>query len=62
MKIEGDRLVEQARLIVIGVAGLIGLLIVSIYLMMKRLVATPLKRLADTGSPLISASRSLIRT
>ena len=49
MKIEGDRLVEQARLIVIGVAGLIGLLIVSIYLMMKRLVAAPLRRLADTA-------------
>ena len=49
MKIEGDRLVEQARLIVIGVAGLIGLLIVSIYLMMKQLVAAPLKRLAATA-------------
>ena len=49
MKIEGDRLVEQARLIVIGVAGLLGLLVVSIYLMMKRLVAAPLKRLAATA-------------
>lgn len=49
MKIEGDRLVEQARLIVIGVVSLLGLLIVSIYLMMKRLVAAPLKRLAATA-------------
>jgi signal transduction histidine kinase len=49
MKIEGDRLVEQARLIIIGVVGLLGLLIASIYLMMKRLVATPLKRLAATA-------------
>src|SRR2546426_1671800 len=46
MKIEGDRLVEQARLIVIVVVSLLGLLVVSIYLMMKRLVAAPLKRLA----------------
>jgi signal transduction histidine kinase len=49
MKIEGDRLVEQASLIVIGVVGLLGLLIVSIYLMMKRLVAGPLQRLAATA-------------
>jgi len=49
MKIEGDRLVEQARLIVIGVVGLLGLLVVSIYLMMKRLVAGPLQRLAATA-------------
>jgi len=34
----GDRLVEQARLIVIVVVSLLGLLVVSIYLMMKRLV------------------------
>lgn len=49
MKIEGDRLVEQARLIVIAVVGLLGLLVMSIYLMMKRLVATPLQRLAATA-------------
>jgi signal transduction histidine kinase len=49
MKIEGDRLVEQARLIVIVVVSLLGLLVVSIYLMMKRLVAAPLKRLAATA-------------
>lgn len=49
MKIEGDRLVEQARLVVIGVIGLLGLLVASIYLMMKRLVANPLTRLAATA-------------
>lgn len=49
MKIEGDRLVEQARRIVIGVVGVLGLLIVSVYLMIKRLVANPLKRLAATA-------------
>ncbi len=49
MKIEGDRLVAQARIIVIGVVGLVGLLVVSIYLIMKRLVATPLKQLAATA-------------
>ena len=46
MKIEGDRLVAQAQIIVIGVVTLVGLLVASIYLMMKRLVATPLKQLA----------------
>jgi signal transduction histidine kinase len=49
MKIEGDRLVAQAQVIVIGVVVLVGLLVVSIYLMMKRLVATPLKQLAATA-------------
>lgn len=49
MKIEGDRSVEQARLIVIGGVDLLGLLVVSIYLMMKRLVATTLKQLASTA-------------
>jgi signal transduction histidine kinase len=49
MKIEGDRLVEQARLIVFGVVGLLGILVLMIYLMMKQLVANPLKRLAATA-------------
>jgi len=49
MKIEGDRLVEQARLIVFGVVGLLGILVLTIYLMMKQLVANPLKRLAATA-------------
>ena len=49
MKVEGDRLVAQAQIFVIGVVTLVGLLVVSIYLMMKRLVATPLKQLAATA-------------
>lgn len=49
MKIEGDRLVAQAQIIVIGVVSLVGILVVSIYLMMKQLVATPLKQLAVTA-------------
>ncbi len=49
MKIEGDRLVEQARLIVISIVGLLGLLILSVSLMMQRLVAGSLKRLASTA-------------
>ena len=49
MKIEGDRLVEQARLISLSIVGLLGLLIVLVSLMMQRLVAEPLKRLATTA-------------
>jgi signal transduction histidine kinase len=49
MKIEGDRLVDQARLIVIGIVCLLALLIAAVYLMMKRFVATPLRRLAATA-------------
>lgn len=49
MKIEGDRLVDQARLLVVAVVGLLGLFIVSAYVMMKRFVAMPLKRLASTA-------------
>ncbi len=40
MKIEGDRLVEQAQLIVISIVGLLGLLILLVSLMMQRLAAT----------------------
>lgn len=49
MKIEGDRLVDQARTMVVGILGLLGLLIVAIYIIMKRQVANPLKRLAATA-------------
>ena len=49
MKIEGDRLVHQARLIGIGVAGVLVLLIAAVYLMMQRYVAAPLMRLAGTA-------------
>lgn len=49
MKIEGDRLVDQARTMVVGILGLLGLLIVTIYVIMKRQVANPLRRLAATA-------------
>lgn len=49
MKIEGDRLVDQARTMVMGILGLLGLLIVTVYAIMKRQVANPLKRLAATA-------------
>lgn len=49
MKIEGDRLVDQARRLVVGVVGVLGVLIAALYLMMQRLVARPLKQLAATA-------------
>ena len=49
MKLEGDRLVEQARLLIMGVVGILAALIVSVYVMMQRLVARPLKQLAATA-------------
>ncbi len=49
MKLEGDRLVDQARLLVTGVVVVLALLIVSVFLMMQRLVARPLQQLAATA-------------
>ncbi|HSN04359.1 MAG TPA: ATP-binding protein [Nitrospira sp.] len=49
MKIEGDRLVDQARTMVMGILSILALLIVSVYWMMKRHVANPLTRLAATA-------------
>ncbi len=49
MKIEGDRLVEQARLLTLLLVCLLGLLILGTYLRMKRQVATPLRQLAGTA-------------
>jgi len=49
MKIEGDRLVDQARAMVVGILGVLGLLIVTIYAIMKQQVANPLRRLAATA-------------
>lgn len=49
MKLEGDRLVDQARLLVTGMVALLALLIASVYLMMQRLVARPLQQLAVTA-------------
>jgi signal transduction histidine kinase len=50
MKIEGDRLVNQARLIGVSVTAVLGFLILAVYLMMQRYVAIPLKRLAETAN------------
>jgi signal transduction histidine kinase len=49
MKIEGDRLVDQARTMVAGIIGVLGLLIITVYVIMKRQVANPLRRLAATA-------------
>ncbi|MEC4889906.1 MAG: ATP-binding protein [Nitrospira sp.] len=49
MKIEGDRLVDQARMMVMGILGVLTLLIVAVYGTMKRHVANPLTRLAATA-------------
>jgi signal transduction histidine kinase len=49
MKLEGDRLVDQARLLVMTVVGLLAVLIASVYLMMQRLVARPLQQMAATA-------------
>jgi signal transduction histidine kinase len=49
MKIEGDRLVEQARLLIMAIVGMLAILIVSISVMMQRLVARPLQQLAATA-------------
>lgn len=49
MKHEGDRLVEQARLLMTGIVALLALLIAVVYGMMQRLVARPLQQLALTA-------------
>src|SRR5262245_9621121 len=49
MKVEGNRLVEQARWIALGLVCLLGLLIVSVFMLMRRQVADPLRRLAATA-------------
>ncbi|HEY5626311.1 MAG TPA: ATP-binding protein, partial [Nitrospira sp.] len=49
MKTEGDRLVSQARLFALGLVCLLGLLIVSVFAVMQRQVAAPLRQLAATA-------------
>lgn len=49
MKIEGDRLVSQARFIALGLGCLLGLLILAVYVLMRRQVANPLRRLSATA-------------
>ncbi|HEX2055441.1 MAG TPA: ATP-binding protein [Nitrospiraceae bacterium] len=49
MKIEGDRLVNEARLIVASVTALLALLIIGTYVAMRRWIAEPLRRLSITA-------------
>ena len=49
MKLEGDRLVNEARLIVLALVSVLGLMIVFTYLTMRRSIAQPLRRLAATA-------------
>ncbi len=50
MKLEGDRLVNQARMIALGLVCLLGALIMSIFVLMRRQVAIPLRQLASTAT------------
>ena len=49
MKIEGDRLVNEARLIVISVTTILAILIIGTYVAMRRWIARPLRRLSITA-------------
>lgn len=49
MKIEGDRLVIEARLIVLVVTAILAMLIISTYVVMQRSIALPLRRLSVTA-------------
>jgi signal transduction histidine kinase len=49
MKREGDRLVAEARTLVLGFVGLLGLLILLTYGVMRHSIAKPLRRLATTA-------------
>lgn len=49
MKLEGDRLLHQARLIALGLVAVLGLVITVIYLSVDRRIARPLQRLAVTA-------------
>ena len=49
MKLEGDRLVSEARLVVLGIVAVLGLLIIVTYTAMRRSIAQPLRRLAMTA-------------
>lgn len=49
MKLEGDLLLHQARLIALGLVTILGLVITVIYLSVNRQIAGPLQRLAVTA-------------
>lgn len=50
MKLEGDRLVSQAGRIVLSLVCLLSALIVTIFVLMRRQVAAPLRQLASTAT------------
>lgn len=49
MKVEGDLLLQQARLIALGLVAVLGLVITVIYLSVNRQIAKPLQRLSVTA-------------
>ncbi|MDP9132771.1 MAG: ATP-binding protein [Nitrospirota bacterium] len=49
MKVEGDLLLRQARLIALGLVAVLGLVITMIYLLVNRQIARPLQRLSMTA-------------
>lgn len=49
MKVEGDLLLQQARLIALGLVAVLGLVIGLIYLSVSRQIAKPLQRLSITA-------------
>lgn len=49
MKVEGDLLLREARLIALGLAAALGLVITAIYLSVNRHIAKPLQRLSVTA-------------
>lgn len=49
MKAEGERLLRQARLVIVALVVLLGALIVATYMMVSRQIAWPLRRLAATA-------------
>ncbi|MFZ1504822.1 MAG: HAMP domain-containing protein, partial [Nitrospira sp.] len=49
MKVEGDLLLQQARLIALGLVAVLGLVITVIYVSVNRQIAKPLQRLSVTA-------------
>jgi signal transduction histidine kinase len=49
MKLEGDRLLQQARFIALGLVAILSLVIVVTYLLVNRQIARPLQRLSVTA-------------
>ncbi|MBI4001363.1 MAG: hypothetical protein HY348_06235, partial [Nitrospira defluvii] len=49
MKVEGDLLLQEARLIALGLVAVLGLVITTIYLLVNRKIAKPLQRLSVTA-------------